>query len=313
MMAALLDARALAHALGGDALGRNRVLAPGPGHSRADRSLSITLDPRAPDGFLVHSFAGDDPMICRDYVRAAVDLPAWSPGSKRTGAPTPRPVRAPDPGEERKVWLQERVLELWDQSVDLRGTIAELYLTRPRSEGGRGLAFPDDVGHALRFHPACPWREDDGTLLKVPAMIGAMRDIHTDQLRALHRTRLTPDGLKVDRKMLAPAAGAAIKLDPDDAVTMGLTVGEGIETTLAARQIGFRPAWALGSSGGIKTLPVLSGVEALTILEEHDEKGANARAVMDCGTRWHDAGREVITVAPRSGKDVNDALSREAA
>jgi putative DNA primase/helicase len=62
-----------------------------------------------------------------------------------------------------------------------------------------------------------------------------------------------------------------------------------------------------------KTLPVLSGVEALTILEEHDEKGANARAVMDCGTRWHDAGREVITVGPRSGKDVNDALSREAA
>jgi hypothetical protein len=39
----------------------------GPGHSKGDRSLGIRLDPAAPDGFWVHSFA-DDPEVCRKHV-----------------------------------------------------------------------------------------------------------------------------------------------------------------------------------------------------------------------------------------------------
>src|SRR4051794_18444545 len=54
-------------------------------------------------------------------------------------------------------------------------------------------------------------------------------------------------------------------------VTIGLTVGEGVETCLSARQLGLRPAWALGSVRAIRTFPVLSGIEALTILEETDD------------------------------------------
>jgi hypothetical protein len=46
----------LAKALGGE-VNRSQVLAPGPGHSAIDRSLSVKLDSNAPDGFLVHSFA----------------------------------------------------------------------------------------------------------------------------------------------------------------------------------------------------------------------------------------------------------------
>jgi hypothetical protein len=45
----ILDPRGVAHALGGQVAGRN-VVAPGPGHSRTDRSLSIKLDPAAPMG-----------------------------------------------------------------------------------------------------------------------------------------------------------------------------------------------------------------------------------------------------------------------
>jgi hypothetical protein len=56
-----LDLKNLAQALGGD-FNRDQVLAPGPGHSRQDRSLSITLSTSASDGFIVHSFAGDDPI-----------------------------------------------------------------------------------------------------------------------------------------------------------------------------------------------------------------------------------------------------------
>jgi RecA-family ATPase len=62
-------------------------LAPGPGHSAIDRSLSVKLDSNAPDGFVVHSFAGDDPLVCRDHVREKAGLEPFKPnGSGRQRA-----------------------------------------------------------------------------------------------------------------------------------------------------------------------------------------------------------------------------------
>jgi hypothetical protein len=79
----MVDLRTLRAALGGEISG-DRLLCPGPGHSAADRSLSIRLDSNAPDGFLVHSFANDDPIECKDYVRSKTGLPAFkSNGSGR--------------------------------------------------------------------------------------------------------------------------------------------------------------------------------------------------------------------------------------
>jgi putative DNA primase/helicase len=66
----------IAQLLGGEVSG-GQVLCPGPGHSSIDRSLSVLLDPRAPDGFVVNSFAKDNEIECRDYVRAKVGLPAF--------------------------------------------------------------------------------------------------------------------------------------------------------------------------------------------------------------------------------------------
>ncbi|EIM26658.1 DUF7146 domain-containing protein [Microvirga lotononidis] len=312
MTVAQLDIRTLAKNLGGEVSGRDRILAPGPGHSRSDRSLSVKLDKGAPDGFLVTSFAGDDPIACRDHVRSAAGLPAWAPSS-RDRAPAPRPVvfvpAEPDEEEKRKAaWLQSRVLTMWNEGRNPRGTIVQTYLE------GRALALPNEVaGAVLRFHPACPWKDESGQVIRVPAMIAAMRCIHTDRLKAVHRTRLTPDGKKVDRRMLGDATEAAIKFDADEVVTTGLTVGEGIETTLSARQLGFRPAWAMGSVATMGTMPVLAGIEVLTLLTEDDKTGANRRAVQACGTRWHGAGCEVITVASKAGGDLNDAIKGRAA
>jgi hypothetical protein len=79
----MIDLRTLRRTLGGEVNGA-RLLCPGPGHSTADRSLSVKLDSGAPDGFFVHSFAGDDPIVCRDYVRSKAGLPAFTPnGSGR--------------------------------------------------------------------------------------------------------------------------------------------------------------------------------------------------------------------------------------
>lgn len=80
-----LDARQVAAALGGEASG-NSVLAPGPGHSPRDRSLSIKIVPGSTDGFIVNSFSqADDPIVCKDYVRSKLGLPSWEPTRKPEG------------------------------------------------------------------------------------------------------------------------------------------------------------------------------------------------------------------------------------
>jgi len=66
----------VARKLGGEVRGE-KVVAPGPGHSPGDRSLTVTLDPKAPGGFVVHSFSPrDDWRSCRDHVREKLGLPS---------------------------------------------------------------------------------------------------------------------------------------------------------------------------------------------------------------------------------------------
>ena len=65
--------------LGGEAQRQRSALCPGPGHSPSDRSLSVKPDDKAPDGFLVHSFAGDDPIKCKDYVRSKLGMLPFEP------------------------------------------------------------------------------------------------------------------------------------------------------------------------------------------------------------------------------------------
>src|ERR1700757_1498125 len=74
----MIDLKNIAYALGGE-VSRDQVLAPGPNHSRQDRSLSIKLAPDSEDGFVCHSFAGDDGIECKDYVREKLGLPAFKP------------------------------------------------------------------------------------------------------------------------------------------------------------------------------------------------------------------------------------------
>jgi hypothetical protein len=66
----------IARILGGEVRG-DQVLAPGPGHSPKDRSLSIKLDTAKPHHFVVHSFCGDDPIRCKQYVRRHLGL-SWN-------------------------------------------------------------------------------------------------------------------------------------------------------------------------------------------------------------------------------------------
>jgi Toprim domain/CHC2 zinc finger len=196
----------------------------------------------------------------------------------------------------------ERALRIWDDASEVNGTPAEQYLRR------RGLELPDD-DHALRFYSPCPFA---GTTY--PALIALFRDIITDEPKAIHRIALGPGGMLIAKRMLGRVAGCAVKIDADENVELSLSIGEGIETMIAARMRGFRPAWALGSAGAIKQFPVLAGIGALTILVDNDEADRNGRragpdAAAECSARWTAAGREVRRIVPRrTGHDMADLV-----
>jgi len=103
--------------------------------------------------------------------------------------------------------------------------------------------------------------------------------------------------------MLGVIHRAAVMLDP---IGPELAIGEGVETCMAARQFGIRPAWALGSTSGISGFPVLDGVDRLIVLGETGE--ASADAIQFVGRRWRRAGRGVRIVMPEAGSDLNDEL-----
>ena len=76
----LMRPRDIAKALGGEIAGQDQVVAPGPGHARRDRSLSVLI---RGEHLVVHSFAGDDWRVCKDYVRSRLGWPAFSSTRRR--------------------------------------------------------------------------------------------------------------------------------------------------------------------------------------------------------------------------------------
>jgi putative DNA primase/helicase len=175
------------------------------------------------------------------------------------------------------------------------------------------LVLPKAVsGRVLRFHPRCAYRNDADEPVTIPALIALFRDILTDEPKAILRRGLTPDGGKFGAKplYLGPMAGCAIKLTANEDVCQGLHVAEGVETAIAAMMLGFTPMWALGGTGNLKTLPVLAGIDALTIVVDHDVNGAGHIAASDCFDRWTAAGREVWSIIPHDvGADLNDVIT----
>jgi hypothetical protein len=290
-----LDLRSAARALDGDVVGGQILFAP-PGHSRQDRSASLRFDPAAPGGFVVHSFAGDDPLLIRDYVKKQLGLASGR--DARLARSSAAPASSPDDAERMTI-----ALAIWREARDPHGTPVETYLNR------RGLDLPDEAaGAAIRFHPACPFAGE-----RTPAMICLVRDVVTNEPRAIHRTALTHDGHKAkingkDRLALGPIAGGAIKVTPDENVMLCLGIGEGIESALSLRNLtefGCSPVWSLISASGVETFPILSGIESLWLAVDHDDTGI--QAARSTAQRWQASGAEAFLITPSArGADLND-------
>jgi putative DNA primase/helicase len=167
----LISLNEIARRLNGTVSGR-WIIVRGPGHSAADRSLGILFDPKAPDGFRVHSFAGDDEDECRASVKPRIQ--------SLNGELCV--LYEPDHGPRQGVTARiEWAKALWQQGTSLAATPGESYFI------GRGCPVPgDDV---IRFLQDCPF----GTL-RVPTVLALITDAVTGEPIGVHRTAIKDDG-----------------------------------------------------------------------------------------------------------------------
>jgi hypothetical protein len=163
----------------------------------------------------------------------------------------------------------------------------------------------------LRFHPAL--KHPTGHV--GPALVGLITDAATGQPLSLHRTWVQADGRKanVDPPRLLLRGhrkqGGVIRLWPDEAVTAGVGIAEGVETALSLAWA-YAPVWACIDAGNLAALPYLAGIECLVIGADNDPAGIAAAKA--CAAQWAGAGAEVF-VTQQAENDLNDVLAEVAA
>jgi hypothetical protein len=304
-----VDIRAIARALGGEIAGRC-ILAPGPGHSAKDRSLSVRLDPTAPDGFLVHSFGGDDWRACREHVRACLRKGyGLGPGEQPT--PRPRLARGEEDEARRTAFVHEQIAAIVRQLVPLRGTAGEQFLHKKRGIDTDLIADVLERTDAIGWHPQVYYNEPGHPLhgRRLGCVVGVMTDPNTGKpTGAISRTFLDDNGHKVCKAKSWGSPLGVVRLSRDEDVLQGLHIAEGFETAVAAMAFGFRPIWSAGSDTIMSRLPTLAGIETLTIFADNDENRAGECAAHVVEARWRAARREVRIIIRDKPGDFNDAL-----
>ena len=122
------------------------------------------------------------------------------------------------------------------------------------------------------------------------------------------RTYLGPGLKKIGKAKTLGSPAGIIRLTPDEDVTYGLWLAEGLETALSAMAKGIRPVWSTGTTAIMKTFPVLNGIDCLTIIADHDASGAGEEAAREVEARWRRAGRKARILMPEQPGDLNDLL-----
>lgn len=183
----------------------------------------------------------------------------------------------------------------------IRRTLVETYL------GNRGIAAVHDAG-ALRYHPRCYYRPDDGMpTQRRPAMIAAITDLR-GKITGAHRTWLALDGsgkaaIGTPRRAMGNLLGHAVRFGTADDL---LAVGEGIETVLSLRAtLPDMPMAAALSAGHLAALELPPTLRRLYVARDADAAGD--RAVAALTERAVAAGIGVLTLTPKLG-DFNDDL-----
>ena len=100
-----------------------------------------------------------------------------------------------------------------------------------------------------------------------------------------------------------------IRLWPDDEVTIGLGIAEGVETALALART-MKPMWSTVDAGQMHRFPLLAGLESLVIFADRDKPGLLAAA--EVHDRYTTAGKDARYIYPRLAReDFNDVVMRQ--
>jgi len=257
-----------------------------PGHDDRTPSLSIKL---APDGrLLLHCHAG-----CRfEDILAAAGISGRQP--PRVSPAIQREIAARDNADRQARVL--RAQAIWQQGRPIEGSLAETYL------GTRGITL---WGEDQRFHPAL-WHSQGGAYR--PALVSPI--IRDNLLVGVHRVFLDDSGRKLGRTMLGDCRGGAVRLGG----TAGrLVVAEGVETTLALRQLTpDQPGefWAALSAGNMAILRLPPDPRELVVGADGEQAGRDAaQALCERAARM---GWKASWISAPDGKDFNDMLKEQA-
>lgn len=263
-------------------VGENRLPCPKCARGKSDTALAVCLESDGKVMWKCHR--------CQ-----------WS-GPNGQYAPAARPLRSHQaaPGRiEKPRGLSEYGRELFARGGPLEG-IARAYLE------ARACVIPPSDGD-LRF--IAELKHPGGYI--GPALVALITDAVTREPLSLHRTWIRPDGRKADvcppRLLLKnhSTIGGVIRLWPDEAVTIGLGIAEGIETALSLAH-GFSPVWACIDAGHLGSFPILSGIGELVIAADHDDAGR--KAAIRCAERWKAHANVRVILPDTEGCDLNDEV-----
>lgn len=193
-------------------------------------------------------------------------------------------------------------MRVWDESVDIKGTIGHKYLL------GRGIEILPKID-VIRFNSKTKYIRYEGKK-KIydfaPAIILLVRDIETSEPVAIQRRFLDESGNKHPNfsksVSLGRTKGAAIMLTPKTD-SFGLNVCEGFEDGLSNMELGFLNMWVLLGTSGISKFPILDEVEWLRVISDPDKVGL--RKAEDCVNRWKEAGKRAEYKTPPHNLDSN--------
>jgi hypothetical protein len=212
-----------------------------------------------------------------DEARRFLSLPRAEPRR------TPKSVRTPVPAGS-----PEAAQRLFAMSQPICRTLVETYLRN------RGIKAVHHAG-ALRFHPRCYYRPEDGSPTETwPAMIAAVTDL-SRIVTGVQRTWLARDGsgkapLADPRRAMGALRGHGVRFGSTGDV---LAAGEGIETMLSLRSLlPSMPMVAALSAAHLAALLLPSNLLRLYVAADNDPAGHAAasklaRRAREAGTDTH--------------------------
>jgi len=285
-----VSSESIVKALGGRKVGGG-FIAYCPAHDDRTPSLSIKITTKGK--LLVHCHAGcNQQQVIEALKKRRLWEEQWS---RSVGLGVTRSRRVANRGND-DAQRTEAAMRIWQAAVPAAGTPVETYL---RSRGIR-TALPSTIRfHAALKHPSgCTW----------PVLVALITRGTDDMPLGVQRIYLSRDGtgkapIEPGKMMLGPCRGGAVRLAQQIDTLM---VGEGIETCLSVMQATGCPAWAAGSTSGMRALDLPDEARDVMILADGDDQGEAAAA--DAGRRWKKEGRRVRIARPPRGLDFNSLL-----